>query len=207
MRIALAQMNSFLGDFQGNRDKILQMAQDAAEKRCDLVVFPELCTLGYHPFDLMERPSVIDQQKSILNDLVEKLPRDIHCLVGAVTLNNGKGKPYFNSALLIHNGEIKKTFSKELLPVYDVFDDSRHFSPGDMSHNHFKINGKTIQVLICEDMWGWDELHERNPILELKPSMHHVTCNAGMTPKLTMTITGTVTEEFLRKKEAGIFEY
>ncbi len=182
MRIALAQMNSFLGDFSGNRDKILEMAIEASEKRCDLVVFPELCTLGYHPFDLMERPSVIDQQKSIIDNLVEKLPKNIHCLVGAVTLNNGKGKPYFNSALLIHDGEIKKTFSKELLPVYDVFDDSRHFSPGDMSHNHFEINGKKIQVLICEDMWGWDDLHERNPILELKPENTDFIVNLSASP-------------------------
>ncbi len=182
MRIALAQMNSCLGDFQANRDKILQLARDAAEKRCDLVVFPELSTLGYHPFDLMERPSVIEQQKTIIDDLTKNLPKEIHCLVGAVTLNNGKGKPYFNSALLIHEGEIKKTFSKELLPVYDVFDDSRHFSPGDMSRNHFEINGKSVQVLICEDMWGWDELHERNPILELKPSNIDFVVNLSASP-------------------------
>ena len=167
MRIALAQMNACLGDFQANSQKIIEMAVEAEEKRCDLIVFPELFLFGYHPFDLMERPSVIENQYLALNSLVKKLPPKMNCLFGAVTENLGKGKPYFNSALLVQGGKILKTFNKELLPVYDVFDDSRHFSPGDVQSNFFEINNKKIQVLICEDMWGWDPLHEKNPIENL----------------------------------------
>lgn len=182
MRVALAQMNPCLGDFDANFQKIVSMAKEAKDKEADLVVFPELAILGYHPFDLMERPSVIENQQEAIAELVKALPKDLHCLVGAVTLNHSKGKPYFNSALLIHNGKIEKVFSKELLPVYDVFDDSRHFSPGDISNNSFFMKDKRVQVLICEDMWGWDDLHERNPILELKPEKVDLVVNLSASP-------------------------
>lgn len=182
MRIALAQMNSCLGDFSSNKNKIRQMACEASEKKCDLVVFPELSLLGYHPFDLMERPSVIETQNQALADLVKELPPELHCLFGAVCENKGKGKPYFNAALLVSHGIVQKSFYKELLPVYDVFDDSRHFSPGKMSDNQFKLKGKTIQILICEDMWGWDPLHENNPIVALNSSEIDYVVNLSASP-------------------------
>lgn len=168
MRIALAQINSYLGDFLGNSEKMIQFANQAADQNCDLVVFPELSLLGYHPFDLLERSGIIDKQNEAIQKLVAQLPESIACLVGAITKNPGPGKPYFNSALLIAGGAVRRTFSKELLPVYDVFDDSRHITPGKMADNHFEWKGKQIQILICEDMWGWDSLHEKNPILDLR---------------------------------------
>lgn len=174
MRIALAQINSYLGDFSGNLETIVQFANRAKDEKCDLVVFPELSLLGYHPFDLLERPEVIQDQNKSIQELLRRLPRGIACLVGAVTKNAQSGKPYFNSALLIADGKIVDTFSKELLPVYDVFDDSRHIAPGKMERNHFEWKGKKIQLLICEDMWGWDSMHEKNPILDLKESFDFV---------------------------------
>ncbi len=182
MRIALAQMNSYLGDFSGNVQRIVEMAEEAVEKRADLVVFPELNLLGYHPCDLMERPTVIERQQQAVDELLQRLPKNIHCLVGAATANPEKGKPYLNSALLIHDQKILGTFSKELLPVYDVFDDSRHFSPGQVKDNHFEINGKKIQLLICEDMWGWDPLHESNPILDMTPGSVDFVINMSASP-------------------------
>ncbi len=182
MRIALGQMNSFLGDFSGNLKKIVEMAEEAAEKRCDLIVFPELNIFGYHPCDLLERPGVIEMQMQAIDELLEKLPDSIHCLVGAVTHNKGRGKKYFNSALLIHNGSILQEFGKQLLPVYDVFDDSRHFSPGTLTDNHFKIAGQTVQLLICEDMWGWDSLHETNPIVDIPPQSRDIVVNMSASP-------------------------
>ncbi len=182
MRIALAQMNSYLGDFTGNVEKIVEMAENAVEKRCDLIVFPELNLLGYHPSDLMERPSVIERQQEAIDQLLMKLPENVHCLIGAATSNPNKGKPYFNSALLIQNGKIVNIFSKELLPVYDVFDDSRHFSPGQLKNNIFEIKGQSIQLLICEDMWGWDPLHESNPILQIEPDTVDFVVNMSASP-------------------------
>jgi NAD+ synthase (glutamine-hydrolysing) len=158
------------------------MAEEAHEKRCQLVVFPELNLLGYHPCDLMERPTVIKSQQLAIQELLKRLPKTLHCLVGAATANPGKGKPYFNSALLIHQSQIKQVASKELLPVYDVFDDSRHFSPGKIKDNVFIIGGKRIQLLICEDMWGWDPLHETNPILQIEPQSIDLVVNMSASP-------------------------
>jgi NAD+ synthase (glutamine-hydrolysing) len=182
MRIALAQMNSCLGDFRGNADKIIEMSQNAKEKRCDLILFPEMNLFGYHPCDLLERPGVYEKQKEALDDLVLQMPEDIYCLIGAVTENKGRGKNYFNSALLIHNHKIIKSFHKELLPVYDVFDDSRHFASGRIEDNRFEIKGQRVQVLICEDMWGWDPLHASNPIETMDPQEVDLVLNLSASP-------------------------
>ena len=182
MRLALAQMNSHLGYFDYNVKKILSLCKEAGDKKCQLVVFPELNVLGYHPRDLLERPGVIENQNKAIEELLNKVPKNIFCLVGAVTENSHRGKPYFNSALLIQNNKIIKQFNKELLPVYDVFDDSRHFAHGQLVNNQFQCHGKNIQVLICEDMWGWDELHEKNPLLDLDPNRVDLVVNLSASP-------------------------
>ena len=167
MHIALAQINSSLGDFDGNVQKILDFCEQAVEKKCQLIVFPELSVPGYHPGDLLEYPDMIHRQNEAIQKLVEEIPDSITCLVGAVTENPHEGKPCFNSALLIQKGMICKQFHKELLATYDVFDDSRYFASGRMVDNCFQLNGKNIQVLICEDMWGWSQFHKRNPIVDI----------------------------------------
>ncbi len=182
MRIALAQMNSHLGDFNYNIRKILSLCKEAVDKKCQLIVFPELNILGYHPRDLLERPSVIESQDKAVKKLLNEIPGNIFCLVGAVTENFHRGKPYFNSALLIQNNKIIKQFNKELLPVYDVFDDSRHFAHGQLVDNQFQCHGKNIQILICEDMWGWDELYEKNPILDIDPNRVDIIVNLSASP-------------------------
>ncbi len=182
MRVALAQMNSYLGHFSANIERIVEMANQAKQNHCELVVFPELNLLGYHPCDLMERPAVIEKQMAAISELTQRLPKDVYCLVGAATSNPNKGKPYFNSALLISQGKVQGQFHKELLPVYDVFDDSRHFAEGKIANNHFEVNGKKIQLLICEDMWGWDPLHANNPIMDLDPSKIDLVVNMSASP-------------------------
>ena len=182
MKIALAQMNTHLGDFSRNCNKILEMVDKAQSRAADLVVFPELSLFGYHPFDLMERSSVIADQDQALKALIDALPAKIYCLVGAVTANPAKGKPYLNSALLLSKGKIEKVFSKELLPVYDVFDDSRHFAAGRVQDNHFSLAGQKVQVLICEDMWGADSLHEHNPVDQLSADQIDLVINLSASP-------------------------
>ena len=121
-------------------------------------------------------------QNKAVKELLKKIPRGIFCLVGAVTKNSHRGKPYFNSALLIENNRIVETFNKELLPVYDVFDDSRHFACGKIIRNRFQCHGKNIQVLICEDKWGWDELHEKNPLLQINSNQVDIVVNLSASP-------------------------
>src|SRR3954464_4017272 len=100
MRIALAQINSALGDFEGNKNKILEFTGRARERRSDLAVFPEAALFGYHPVDLLERPAIVAEQEKQLRDLHRRLPKGIGILVGAIVRNtSGKGKGYWNVAV------------------------------------------------------------------------------------------------------------
>jgi NAD+ synthase (glutamine-hydrolysing) len=97
MRIALAQINPVLGDFQNNQKKIVEYIQRALEKRAELVIFPEASLFGYHPFDLLERDAIVDQQLKALNALVKAMPAGITAIVGGFEKNKAKkGRPYFN---------------------------------------------------------------------------------------------------------------
>src|SRR4051812_34535144 len=87
MRIALAQTNSTLGDFKYNQEKILSFVSRAKEKKSELVIFPEASLFGYHPFDLLERDLIVEQQTKMLKDLVKKLPSGIFVLVGGFEKN------------------------------------------------------------------------------------------------------------------------
>lgn len=196
MRIALAQINSFLGDFEGNAKKIIAMSERAVAKHADMVVFPEASLFGYHPMDLLERASVVDAQMKQLTKLVSKLPKNIAIVFGAFTPNKNKmGKHYFNSALVVVNKRIVFSCAKELLPTYDVFDDARHIEAGDMSKNVFKYKGKKILITICEDIWAWPEVREKgakdaqresfypcNPIKKIKKGSVDLIINLSASP-------------------------
>ena len=167
LRVGLAQINSVLGDFAANRLKILEFAERARDKKCDLVVFPELSLFGYLPADLLERRSIVDEQLRELTRLAREFPEGVAGLVGAVTPTGKKlGKPFFNSAALIVAGRKPRFFHKELLPTYDVFDEGRHMGPGRIRDNHFLFKGRRIQLTICEDVWGWELPENQSNYLE-----------------------------------------
>lgn len=188
MRIALAQINSVLGDFSVNAEKILDYAKRAREKRCDLVVTPELSLMGYLPNDLLERESIVDAQLAEFEKLRKKLPDGIAVLVGLITKSRlKKGKRYFNSVALVEKGKAPKFFHKQLLPTYDVFDEARHIEHGDVSKGFFKLKGKRVLLTICEDIWGW-ELPEhatnylQNPLVALKKEKVDLVVNMSASP-------------------------
>ena len=169
MRIGLAQINSHLGNFKKNREKIIAFSTRARDRRCDLVVFPEMALFGYHPGDLLERKSIVREQLKEFSKLCKDMPVGISALVGMVQPNRRKrGKAFYNVAALIRKGAKPKFFKKQLLPTYDVFDDHRHFEIGDMAKNFFVFKGKRFFVTICEDMWAWSDNYPTNPILKLK---------------------------------------
>lgn len=177
MRIALAQINSILGDFSENRKKIFNYCQRAAENNCDLIVFPEASLFGYLPMDLLERRSVIESQKRQLEILSKVIPKGLTVLLGAFTDNiNSSGKSYYNSAVLISKDKHLRFFPKKLLPAYDVFDEGRHIEPGSpKGNNFFSLKGKNILVTICEDLWAWPEIsplgrshYTKNPLTSVK---------------------------------------
>ena len=176
MKIALAQTNSWLGDFSFNRQKILAALTQAQSENCDLVVFPEATLFGYHPCDLLERPSVVEAQLKELKLLQKQIPKGLAVLVGAIGNNQAKdGKPFLNAAVFLEKGKKPQWFAKQLLPTYDVFDESRHIEPGKLKNNILKWRGQKILITICEDIWAWPSpggsrsaSYLKNPLKEVK---------------------------------------
>ena len=133
MKIALAQFNPTVGDFEGNRARILEMARAAQSGGADLAVFSELCLCGYPPQDLIERPSFAERNQKELAALAKDIP--LPSLVGFVgKAQDNTGKPVANSAALIARGKILFEQRKMLLPTYDVFDETRYFQPATIQH-------------------------------------------------------------------------
>jgi len=190
MRIALAQINSLLGDFEGNKAKIMDNIRRAIERRCELIVFPEAALFGYHPVDLLERPSLVEQQEKVLREIHKEIPKGIAVLVGAFTRNySKKGKGFWNAAIFLEKGKKAQVFAKQLLPTYDVFDESRHIEPGRVADNVLRWKGKRILITICEDIWGWPHkdneyfsTYGRNPLQDVKPRKMDLVLNLSASP-------------------------
>ncbi|MGZ3690108.1 MAG: NAD+ synthase [Pseudobdellovibrio sp.] len=188
MRIALAQINPILGDFKYNQEKILSFIVRAKEKKAELVIFPEASLFGYHPFDLLERELIVDQQNKALKEMLKQIPDDIFILVGGFEKNkNKKGRPYFNSSFLCKKNKIVKTFHKELLPTGDVFDEARFIEKGSLQENYFKIKDKTFFLTICEDIWAWEDkkgrsIYTENPLKKVKKKKIDLIINMSASP-------------------------
>jgi len=170
MKIALAQTNTTVGDFNGNVERIVKFARCARDRGADLVVFPELALCGYPPRDLVEKPSFIARSEAELDRLAQLLP-DIRALVGYVRRSGAEqGKQVSDAAALLHRGKRVLDYSKILLAFYDVFDESRYFEPGN-SPALYEIAGWQLGVTICEDAWNdknfWKkQLYTRDPVEE-----------------------------------------
>ncbi len=170
MKIALAQFNPTVGDFEGNSARILDITQRAQQRGADLAVFSELCLCGYLPLDLIERPQFIARNEKELACLAKKLP--LPAIVGyAAHANESTGKAVANAAALLANGHIAFLQQKMLLPTYDVFDESRYFQPA-REQNTFLFQGKQLGITICEDIWNdknfWaKQMYDRDPVAEL----------------------------------------
>lgn len=188
MRIALAQINATLGDFAGNKEKILNFTIRAKEKKAELVIFPEACLFGYHPFDLLEREVFVQKQTQALDELVRKIPDGIFVLIGGFEKNKSKkGRPYFNASFLCKKNKIIKTFRKELLPTGDVFDEARFIEKGSLKDNYFKIKNKKFFLTICEDIWAWEDnkgcsLYSENPLKKIKKQKVDLVINMSASP-------------------------
>ena len=188
MRIALAQINSTLGDFENNKIKILSFIASAKEKKAELVIFPEASLFGYHPFDLLERDLLVDKQAKALKQLLKEIPVDIHVLIGGFEKNRSKkGRPYFNVAFLCQKNKILKIFRKELLPTGDVFDEARFIEKGDLTKNYFKIKNRKFFLTICEDIWAWENkrgrsIYTENPLKKVKKQKVDLVINMSASP-------------------------
>ena len=188
MRIALAQINSHLGNFKKNSETIVENIKRAKEKHCDLVVFPEMSLFGYRPSDLLERKSIVLAQLAEFKKIHKQVPSGIAVILGLVTLNAKKnGRPLFNSAVLLERGRKPRFFNKELLPTYDVFDEYRHIEHGQVKDNLCTIGKKKALITICEDIWAWDvpgykNIYPTNPLAKIKKQKIDLIINISASP-------------------------
>ena len=128
-------------------------------------MFPELTLCGYPPQDLLERTSFLDAHDRALADLIRGLD-GITCIVGVLERRQGPGKPLYNSAFVLEKNKITFRARKQLLPTYDVFDETRYFEPGTIS-TVFPFNGLHCGLTICEDIWWKSEPYQANPLKDL----------------------------------------
>ena len=149
LRILLAQLNLTVGDFEGNTNKIIEAINHAvSNKDTDVLVFPELTISSYPPEDLLLRPAFNKYVQLALNKIVSAI-KDIHVIIGYPIIHNDK---LYNVCSLIHKNKIIKTYYKQNLPNYGVFDEKRYFTAGNETCL-FEINGTTAAISICEDIW------------------------------------------------------
>ena len=171
MKIAIAQLNPHIGNFEKNITAITNKIKEAKEKNADLVIFPEFSVPGYPPLDLLERKSFIDRCKQAVIEIAKQC-NNIAAIVGSPSLNPAKtGKNLLNTAYLLSEGQIIFSVNKTLLPTYDIFDEYRHFE-SNTKFNIVNFKGKKIAITICEDLWDQQPSEndfERNSIYNISP--------------------------------------
>ena len=164
MKIALAQQNYHIGNFEYNTKKILSAIDEAVKQGADLVVFSELCVCGYPPRDFLEFNDFINKCYQAIETIKEKTG-NIGVIVGGPVRNpSSEGKDLFNAAWVLHKKEIKAIVHKTLLPTYDVFDEYRYFEPS-FEWNIVEFNNTRIALTICEDLWNLND----NPLYRIAP--------------------------------------
>ena len=149
MKIALAQINSFVGDIENNSNHIIKRAKEASKKGAELFITPELSICGYPPEDLVLRKDFVDACSKALKKIAKAVPL-IKVIVGHPLK---KGSKIYNGASLLFKGKIQGTYFKQTLPNYGVFDENRYFESGDKEFI-FTHKGLKIALLICEDAWS-----------------------------------------------------
>ncbi|HEV8266625.1 MAG TPA: nitrilase-related carbon-nitrogen hydrolase, partial [Thermoanaerobaculia bacterium] len=153
MRLALAQIDTTVGDFAGNADKIASAHARAETARADLLLVPELAIPGYPPRDLLDRPAFQAAAEKTLRSLTKRTKKTA-ILLGTFVPNERKtGKPFYNVAALLAGGRVRALARKCLLPTYDVFDEGRHFEPG-VAPLLVPFAGERLGITICEDLWN-----------------------------------------------------
>src|ERR1044072_7072911 len=147
MRLALAQINTTVGDLDGNRALILARLEEARAAGADIVVFPELAVTGYPPEDLLLRPGFVRAAARSLEQIAAEAT-DIVALVRFPSYD----ADLHNACAVCADGRVQAVYRKRFLPNYGVFDEDRYFAPG-RDLVSLELGGTLIGVTICEDMW------------------------------------------------------
>lgn len=171
MKIGILQLNSTIGDFESNRQKLLAAYGRAVQQGAEFVLAPELFLCGYPPRDLLLRPDFIEANLITLAKTAAAVGAVPLC-VGFVDKNPARpGRSLFNSAAVLQSGQSVWRQHKSLLPTYDVFDEDRYFEPAKVTAP-FPFKGRHLGITICEDIWNdedfWaDRRYRRDPVKEL----------------------------------------
>ncbi len=184
MKICLAQLNYHIGDFDFNLARIREAIQQAKGLNADLVIFAELAICGYPARDFLEFRDFIDRCEDAVKEVALE-SAGIAVVVGSPSRNHtGKGKPLYNSAFFLADGEVRSVAHKTLLPNYDVFDEYRYFEPNRLPYSLVEYKGVKLAITICEDLWniGDDPLYVRNPMDELAKLQPDVIINIAASP-------------------------
>jgi NAD+ synthase (glutamine-hydrolysing) len=184
MRIALAQINYHIGDFDSNVARIKDAIEKAREMPADVVVFSELAVCGYPPRDFLEFDDFIRKSEEAIRSIAE-VCHGIAVVVGAPSRNLAlKGKPLHNTAYFLSEGQIQTFTHKTLLPNYDVFDEYRYFEPNRQPYQLAEYKKYRFALTICEDLWNIsdDPLYVRNPMDELAKLDPDVIINIAASP-------------------------
>jgi len=183
VKIALAQINYHIGNFENNEKKVIDAIHKAKEQNVNLIVFAELAICGYPPRDFLEFEDFINK----CNAAIERIAKEctgIAAIIGSPSENpEVKGKDLYNTAFFLSEGKVISKHYKTLLPNYDVFDEYRYFEP----NNVFKTvdyKGKRLSITICEDLWniGDDLLYRGNPMDELYKQNPDLIINIAASP-------------------------
>lgn len=186
MRLALAQLNTTVGDLAGNEARILEAYRRGVSAGVELVVVPELAITGYPPRDLLLRPAFVESQRAVL-DRLAAATGTVGLLVGFVGRNPRRpGRELTNAAALLAEGGIVAVREKSLLPTYDVFDEDRYFEPA-AANAPVPFRGHQLGITICEDLWNdedfWPERRYRpNPAVTLVDAGADLILNLSASP-------------------------
>jgi NAD+ synthase (glutamine-hydrolysing) len=171
MRIALAQMNTVVGDLDGNRERIVGRLEEAREAGADLVLFPELAVTGYPPEDLLLRPGFLRAAARSLDEIAAQT-RGLTALIGTPHLD----RDLFNACAVCSDGAVKAIYRKQFLPNYGVFDEDRYFQPG-RDLVLLRCGETLIGPTVCEDIW-----QPGPPATDLALAGAHVVANISASP-------------------------
>ncbi|MFZ4412317.1 MAG: NAD+ synthase [Bacteroidales bacterium] len=183
MKIALAQINYHIGDFEKNTASILQALRKAKTQNCELIIFSELAVCGYPPRDFLEFTDFIEKCLVSVHQIALEC-NDIAAIIGFPSINTEeKGKNLYNSAAFLYGGKIQSIHHKSLLPNYDVFDEYRYFEPNRNS-NVIDFKGCKIALTICEDLWniGEEQLYPYSPMDDLISQHPDLMINIAASP-------------------------
>ena len=210
MKIAVCQINTTVGDFDGNVEKVSSCLKKAKDAGCDLALFPELTLTGYPPRDLLDRYTFFEKaQMAVLQ--VAQAAKGILAVVGTILENPEKGNPLFNAALAVKDGKVLHTYKKVLLPNYDVFDEARYFSPAPHPEPPFTYKDLKIAVTICEDIWNAEgvsthRLYAKDPVEELAKGKPNLVLNLSASPfhSSKLSVRQTLLKDVTRRTKAPV---